>query len=151
MGQPHTGLQLRSLVRATGELELSLVDAALPEPGSGEIVVRIAATPINPSDIGLLFGAADMDTATFSGTRSRPVVTARVPERAMKSMAPPGASGTMKWIGLLGQPASCARTKGAPRMPPLKAVAAAAAFLIKVRRPILRISRPQGFRFVAQL
>jgi len=87
MGQPHTGLQLRSLVRATGELELSLVDAALPEPGSGEIVVRIAATPINPSDIGLLFGAADMDTATFSGTRSRPVVTARVPERAMKSMA----------------------------------------------------------------
>jgi NADPH2:quinone reductase len=51
------------------------------------VLVRIEATPINPSDLGLLFGAADMSTAKVSGTAERPVVTARVPEKAMKAMA----------------------------------------------------------------
>ena len=58
-----------------------------PEPAADDVIVRIEATPINPSDIGLLFGAADMATARVSGTPARPVVTAQVPERAMKSMA----------------------------------------------------------------
>ncbi len=84
---PLTGLQLRSLIKSDGELELSLVSEATPAPGTNEIVVRIEAAPINPSDIGLLFGAADMATATVSGTASLPVVTARVPDRAMKGMA----------------------------------------------------------------
>ncbi len=84
---PLTGLQLRSLIKSDGELELSLVSEATHAPGTNEIVVRIEAAPINPSDIGLLFGAADMATATVSGTASLPVVTARVPDRAMKGMA----------------------------------------------------------------
>lgn len=82
-----TGLQLRSLIKPEGELEISLHEVATPEPAADEVVVRIEATPINPSDIGLLFGAADMATARTSGTPARPVVTAQVPERAMKSMA----------------------------------------------------------------
>ncbi len=82
-----TGLQLRSLIKPEGELEISLHEVATPEPAADEVVVRIEATPINPSDIGLLFGAADMATARVSGTPARPVVTAQVPERAMKSMA----------------------------------------------------------------
>jgi len=53
---PRVGLQLRSLVRANGELELSLVEIEVPSPGPEEVVVRIDATPLNPSDIGLLFG-----------------------------------------------------------------------------------------------
>ena len=81
------GLQLRSLIKADGELELSLHEVPTPEPAADEVLVRIEATPINPSDIGLLFGAADMATARFSGTPARPVVSAQVPERAMKSMA----------------------------------------------------------------
>ena len=83
----RSALQLRSLVTASGELELSLVDTPLPAPGPNEVVLRIEAAPINPSDIGLLFGAADMTTATVSGSAASPVVTARIPERAMKSMA----------------------------------------------------------------
>jgi NADPH2:quinone reductase len=51
------------------------------------VVVRIEATPINPSDIGLLFGPADMGAAAFSGTPAQPVVTAPIPARAMPAMA----------------------------------------------------------------
>ena len=84
---PRTSLQLRSLVRRSGDLELSLVDVPTPEPGPDEVLVRIDAAPINPSDLGLLFGAADMATATHAGSADRPVVTARIPEAAMPAMA----------------------------------------------------------------
>ncbi len=84
---PRTSLQLRSLIRATGELEVSLQDVQIPEPAADEVLVRIEATPINPSDLGLLFGPADMGTAKVSGTPERPVLTARVPEKLMKAMA----------------------------------------------------------------
>ena len=83
----RTGLQLRSLVRRTGELELSLVRAPIPEPAPDEVVVRVEAAPINPSDIGLLFGAADIATAKAAGSSDSPVVTAAIPERSMKGMA----------------------------------------------------------------
>src|SRR5215510_7292599 len=82
-----SGLQLRSLIKNTGELEISLIDVPTPEPSADEVVVRVEATPINPSDIGLLFGAADMSTAKASGSSDAPVVTARVPEAAMRAMA----------------------------------------------------------------
>ncbi|MDQ0017269.1 NADPH2:quinone reductase [Variovorax boronicumulans] len=80
-------LQLRSLIRSSGELELSLHDEPMPEPKDDEVIVRVEASPMNPSDLGLLFGAADMTTAKASGTADRPVVTAIVPERARPSMA----------------------------------------------------------------
>ncbi|KAB7648840.1 zinc-binding dehydrogenase [Polymorphobacter fuscus] len=80
-------LQLRSLVTADGTLELSLAEVETPAPGAGEILVRIDATPINPSDIGLLFGAADMTAATVAGTPDRPVVTAPIPPALMRAMA----------------------------------------------------------------
>ncbi|KQX22519.1 zinc-binding dehydrogenase [Variovorax sp. Root434] len=80
-------LQIRSLIRANGELELSLHDDPIPEPQAHEVVIRVEASPLNPSDLGLLFGAADMSTAKASGTAERPVVTATVPERALPAMA----------------------------------------------------------------
>ncbi len=81
-----TALQLRTLVKKSGELELSLVSEPIPTPAANEVLVRIEAAPINPSDIGLLFGAADMSTATVAETANGPVVTARIPDKAMKSM-----------------------------------------------------------------
>jgi NADPH:quinone reductase len=83
----NTGLQLRSLIKKSGELELSLKEMATPEPGPDEVVVRVEASPINPSDLGLLVGAADMTTAKASGTKDLPVITAKVPEAAMSAMA----------------------------------------------------------------
>ena len=82
-----TGLQLRSLIKASGELELSLQRVPVPEPGPDEVVVRIEASPINPSDLGLLVGAADMSTAKASGSGDSTVVTAAVPPQFMRAMA----------------------------------------------------------------
>src|SRR3954447_24186277 len=82
-----TGLELRSLIKKSGELELSLANVPIPEPGADEILVRVEASPINPSDLGLLIGAADMTTAKASGSKEMPVITATVPEAAMKAMA----------------------------------------------------------------
>src|SRR4051794_16816812 len=83
----RTGLQLRSLARSTGDLELSLVSVPVPDPMPDEVLVRIEASPLNPSDLGLLFGAADMTTAIYSGTSERPVVTATIPAARMSAVA----------------------------------------------------------------
>jgi NADPH2:quinone reductase len=82
-----TGLQLRSLVKASGELEISLLRVPTPAPGADEVVLRVQATPINPSDLGLLFGAADLSTLTVRGDGEQVVVSARVPAAATKGMA----------------------------------------------------------------
>src|SRR5437868_15493855 len=81
-----TGLQLRSLITKSGELELSLSEVAIPEPQADEVVVRVEAAPINPSDLALLTGDADMSTAKSSGSGDKAVDTAAVPEPMMKDM-----------------------------------------------------------------
>jgi NADPH:quinone reductase-like Zn-dependent oxidoreductase len=83
-----TGLQLRSLVKSSGELEISLAEVAIPALEADEVLVRIEASPINPSDLGLLLGAADPATARSTGTADAPVVIATVPQAAMKFMGP---------------------------------------------------------------
>ena len=87
MVDANKGLQLRSLIKKSGELEISLQNVPTPEPGPDEVVVRVEATPINPSDLGLLVGAADLTTVKASGTREAPVITAKVPEGGMSAMA----------------------------------------------------------------
>ncbi len=84
---PTKNLQLRSLIKDNNTLELSLVDVEIADPGPDDVVVQIDAAPINPSDLALLLGPADMTTATFSGTSERPVVTAEIPENRMKMVA----------------------------------------------------------------
>src|SRR5258708_16893293 len=83
----RTGLQLRSLVKNNGDLELSLTSAPAPVPAANEVVVRVEAAPLNPSDLGLLFAGADMIKASQRGTKDQPLVAARVPDPALKSMA----------------------------------------------------------------
>ena len=85
--EPRTSVELRSLVKSSGELELSLVRTDIPEPSADEVTVRIEATPINPSDQGLLFGAADLSTGRSSGTHDAPAFIATIPPERMKSMA----------------------------------------------------------------
>src|SRR3954449_10029105 len=86
MSDGQTGLQLRSLLKKSGELEISLASVPTPEPAEDEVVVRVEATPINPSDLGLLIGPADMSTAKASGSKDAPVVTAKMPEAALRMM-----------------------------------------------------------------
>ena len=89
---PSRGLQLCSLIQPTGELELALHSVEVPAPKATEVVVRVEAAPINPSDIGLLFGAADLETLTTVGSGVQAKATARVPERPMRAMAARSAS-----------------------------------------------------------
>jgi NADPH:quinone reductase-like Zn-dependent oxidoreductase len=87
MSDATSGLQLRSLIKNSGELEISLLKVPTSEPGPDEVVVRVEATPINPSDLGLLTGAADLSTVKVSGSKETPVITAKIPEAGMKAMA----------------------------------------------------------------
>lgn len=80
-------IQLRSQITKGGELKLSLVKLPVADPAPDEIVVRIEGTPINPSDLGLLIGPADVSTLTASTTNGLPSVSAKVPEAALRAVA----------------------------------------------------------------
>ncbi|HJQ57856.1 MAG TPA: zinc-binding dehydrogenase [Vineibacter sp.] len=82
-GNTTSGLQLRSLIRKDGSLEVSLTKVDFPEPGPDQVLVRVDATPINPSDLGLLLGPADVATAQSSGSGESAKVTAKVPAGAL--------------------------------------------------------------------
>jgi NADPH:quinone reductase-like Zn-dependent oxidoreductase len=84
---PTRSTEIRSLVTADGVLELGLETTDVRVPGPDEVVVRVEAAPINPSDLGLLFGGADMTTARAEGTDTGPVVRADIPPAAMSAMA----------------------------------------------------------------
>jgi NADPH:quinone reductase-like Zn-dependent oxidoreductase len=75
------------LVTSGGTLELSLHEVPVPNRGANEVLVRVEASPINPSDLGLLIDGADMTTATVAGTPERPVVTASVGEAALGALS----------------------------------------------------------------
>ncbi|OMC08203.1 zinc-binding dehydrogenase [Mycolicibacterium fortuitum] len=85
---PKTALELRSLVTDNGTLELSLHEVAVSTPAQDEVVVRVEASPINPSDLGLLIpSTADMSAATVTGTPDRPIVTAPLRDGALAGLA----------------------------------------------------------------
>ena len=86
MAEPSMGLQLRSTVTKDGIVELSLARVPVSEPKPDEVVVRVEASPINPSDLGLLLAGADVSTAKASATSDAPVVTAEIPRAAFRSL-----------------------------------------------------------------
>jgi NADPH:quinone reductase-like Zn-dependent oxidoreductase len=84
---PETGLQLRSMVSAEGTLELTLVDSPVPELRANEVLIRVEASPINPSDLGLLLAGADLTTAVASSGGEHPVVTASIDAGVLRSLS----------------------------------------------------------------
>ena len=78
--------QLRSTVTSSGQLKLELAQIEVPAPASNEVLVRVEASPINPSDLGLLFGMADMSTAKASGTSDAPMITADIAPNILKAL-----------------------------------------------------------------
>ncbi|HET6536786.1 MAG TPA: zinc-binding dehydrogenase [Sphingopyxis sp.] len=83
---PETNLRLLTLVTPEGQLELFFDRVAMPQPKPHEVLVKVLATPINPSDLGLLVGAADMSTARSETRNGLPAVVADVPAAAMRAM-----------------------------------------------------------------
>src|ERR1700733_13585253 len=84
---PNQALELRSLVTAQGTLELSLHDDPVPSPAPNEVLVRVEASPINPSDLGLLIAGDYMSTATVTGPPERPIVTATLAPSALQGLS----------------------------------------------------------------
>lgn len=84
---PPTMRQIRSLVTTDGQLQLSIATIETPVPAAHEVLVRIEAAPINPSDLGLLLGLADIGKASSSGSPDDPLVTAPVPPAVLPALA----------------------------------------------------------------
>ena len=78
-----SGRQIQSTVRSDGTLKIAIETVPTPEPGGNDVVVRVEASPINPSDLGLLFGGADMSTARMENG----AIIADIPEAMRRAMA----------------------------------------------------------------
>ncbi len=86
MSLPETYLQMLSTVTADGELQMHLAETEMPTPGPDEVLVRVEAAPINPSDQGVMFGWSSMDKAITAGTGSDTSLKAPVSQHGMKVM-----------------------------------------------------------------
>jgi NADPH:quinone reductase-like Zn-dependent oxidoreductase len=85
---PAANTVMVTLAKPEGQLELSLEKRPMPVPKDHEVLVKILAAPINPSDLGLMVGAADMSTARAGSRDGLPIVTADIPPMGMRAMAP---------------------------------------------------------------
>lgn len=83
---PTQQQQIRSTVTSDGKLKLNIETVPVPSPGDNQVLVKMEATPINPSDLGLLIGLADVETMQAGGSAENPEITMDVPPKFMKAM-----------------------------------------------------------------
>ena len=81
-------LQMQSCVHENATVECALIEITIPDPKPDEVVVAVEAAPINPSDLGLMFGAADLSTVQEVERNGQPALLLDVPAAAMRAMAP---------------------------------------------------------------
>ena len=86
MSLPDTMREIRTLVTAEGQLQLSLATMPVPTPAAGEVVVQVQGAPINPSDLALLVAMADITEAVAAGTAADPLTTVPLPERVLAGL-----------------------------------------------------------------
>ena len=81
--------EIRSTVTSEGTIEISIVKTDKPQPSEDEVLIKVEACPINPSDLGLLISfAADLDTVSVSGSGNATVAKMKIHEGLMKQMKP---------------------------------------------------------------
>jgi NADPH:quinone reductase len=85
---PETAHQLRSTVEGDGSLTLRLEEIPVPNPDADEVVIQVQAAPINPSDLGLLLGGADLTTGSVDGTGVASVLRATISPAAVAGLKP---------------------------------------------------------------
>ncbi len=86
MSLPTTYLKMLSTATSEGQLRMELVEKPMPDPKPNQVIVKVEATPINPSDHGVMFGLANIADATSSGSGSNTILSAPVPPQGMKVM-----------------------------------------------------------------
>lgn len=84
---PETGRELRSTLDEDATVTLALHEYPIRAPGADEVVVRVEASPVNPSDMGLLFAMGDLDQATATEVHGLPAVQAPVSPGAAAGQA----------------------------------------------------------------
>ena len=77
--------QIKSKISKEGLLTISLNEVNIPDPGDGEVLIKVQATPINPSDLGLLVGPADV--SSLKEVEKGSVVEMKVPDGLIRSVA----------------------------------------------------------------
>ena len=81
--------EIRSKVTSDGTIEISIATVEKPVPAEEEVLIKIGAAPINPSDLGLLLSfAADLDTINVSGTGYETVTSMKIHPALMGAMKP---------------------------------------------------------------
>ena len=81
--------EIRSEITSEGKLNLSITASDVPIPGDDEVLIKVEASPINPSDLGLLISfAADLDSISSSGSGDETVTTMGIHPGLMQSMKP---------------------------------------------------------------
>ncbi len=84
---PTDGRALFSTVHDNGTLAVSLAPQVLAPLADDEVLLRVEATPINPSDLGLLFGPADVTTARADTAASDPTMVIDIPPALQRAVA----------------------------------------------------------------
>ncbi len=84
---PTTQRRLTSTITASGQLRLQLETVPVPSPADHEVLIRVEAAPINPSDLFLLTGPADLATLRSEGDSKNPVAVMDVPPHLLKTLA----------------------------------------------------------------
>ena len=81
--------EIRSNVTSEGNIEISIASVEKPKPAENEVLIKVEASPINPSDLGLLISfAADLDSLNVTGSGDETVAKMKVHPGLMKAMAP---------------------------------------------------------------
>ena len=84
---PQTSLQMKSRINADATLDIVMVESAVPAPGPGDVVVKMEAAPINPSDLGVMFSLADVSEASAGEENGHPKLSTAIPSFLLPRMA----------------------------------------------------------------
>ena len=85
----NSSKEIRSTITSEGVLELSIVNVERPVPGENEVLLKVEASPINPSDLALLVTfAADLDSISVSGEGDQTVTSIKLHPAMMGAMKP---------------------------------------------------------------
>ena len=81
--------EIRSKVTSEGNVEISIATVAKPIPSNDEVLIRVEAAPINPSDLGLLLSfAADLNTINVTGSGDETITSIKIHPGLMGAMKP---------------------------------------------------------------
>jgi NADPH2:quinone reductase len=81
-----TGREMRSIIDADGALTLSLEHVSIDPPADDEIIVRVEAAPINPSDLGILLGPSDLSSLEPGEGGATPTLRLTVPRARLAAV-----------------------------------------------------------------